>query len=378
MGARFSDFDRAMEAKNAAFERGQSMAIERVPQEPEAPPQRELQALEPTPDLGAEPEVQEPGTELAEVEHTAELVSDQELLELARQWESSDTVPEAFMDRLIEQKLAGGSEYVPLREAVENGLRLHEFSREMGRVRQVEQQFVRADQARQQHFEAINDPKQFRQRYEQLGYAPQLRAMAIEIAQEAVEDQEFSQAAGVLAMRRLGINDWKHHDVQMAMQRAQKQREAFRASEMSQRAQARQIEQLSQQRQQQDLHEDQVRRVAAIGHSLDQLRPLAFRAVGLADNPRNARDLIAHLSAYCQTLRDWDGNYSRDHVLAAAKSLAEERAFDQQRAQKQPPKPKPRAALPPQRLGAKPAPSAVNNPSRKRISEMDSDPRFGR
>ena len=306
--------------------------------------------------------------------------ADQTLLEQVKQWRETGEIPEelenmplSWVDKngnLVEETIAG---------LKERGMRLGEFHRAMGQVRQRDQQHDIVVGNINRHFEQVRDPQFMLQDYEERGY--NMEAVAELVALRRREDRQHANAAGLLLMRELqqatgmqvSNNDPR---VVKRMQDVMEARKQQRAIESQNRVLQRQNQQLAQVRQNQQSQQEQQLRMQQLGNSLAQLIPVAFKATGVRNNPANVQAFYRHLDAYVTTLPGWDGNYRRVHCLKAAQMLREElQDADAARRPVPAPKPKPKA-LPPGRMG-QPGSAQPAQPQKRRLSEMASDPKFG-
>lgn len=312
--------DRAREAERQArsTDAQPSAAPEAESQEPvsrETPPET---SQEPQAESNASESAPEPGT-----------MTPEQLLAKAQEWQNSPTLPEDFLDKLIECKVVGpdGQKRVErwtIRDAKEGVMRQYDYSRSLGQIRQQTAELGQREQRYNQHFETIQDPEKFIERHEDMGYSEVLDKALLTYAERKQQQRALVRAAGIDAMNRFGCdaNDKRVHD---AMERTEAQLLEGHKAKLENRRLAREREALQQQTQQRADEGAAQQRIQTLKKSLDQLRPVAFKAYGVADNGANETDFYRHLKWVTDSDAEWDGgSISIEHCMKAAQGLAEE------------------------------------------------------
>lgn len=380
-----SNFHRAMEAKNAAMFAAPTPAPAPTTLQPGPAPANnnaEAPTLLGAPEPGdvAEPTGVDPAAPLDELAPTPEPVpglTDAEFLAKAREWQSSEYLPDDFLGKLVEVeiKLDDGSkrtEVVTAKELKDGYLRQSALSRAQTRIHHERQQMQARDQNVRTHFERIQDPEVFLQEYENRGYGKTLEQVAIRIAERRRDERDYVNAAGIAAMQRHGCdqNDRRVYD---AMQRAEKQIAQSREHELELRRIQTERDQLAAQAQKQDKASNVQELAATMRKQLEQLRPMAFRAHRIHDNASTQKEFARHLLAQMEVAGTFE--VTRDAVMTAARVLAEE-LEDARRspapAPRNAPSPNGRALSPTSQIAGRTTTNGATN-KRKRPSELMSD-----
>lgn len=324
-----SNFMQVMESKNAA-------PILQPPPPPApapAPPKPVEQPLlgappandnEPAaPELGNEPAPEPP----LEPETILD-VPDAELLTKAREWQSSDYLPDDFLGKLVEVeiKLDDGSkrtELVTAKEMRDGYLRQSALSRAQTRIHHERQQMQARDANVRAHFEKIQNPESFLQEYEDRGYGPVLEQVALRIAERRVNERNLIEAAGLAAQQRYGCdpNDRRVWD---AKRQAEQELVARRESAVELRRAQAERDALAARAKQDGQTADVSAQAATMRKQLDQLRPIAFKAFRVHDNASTQKEFARHLLAQMEVAGSYE--VTRDVVMTAARTLSEELA----------------------------------------------------
>jgi hypothetical protein len=290
----------------------------------EPPPDAAPDAGGVDPSPATEPEA--PADPSAEPAPEAPAIADGELLAKAREWQANDYLPDEFLNKLVEVeiKLDDGTkrtQLVTAKEMKDGYIRQSALSRAQTRIHHERQQMQARDTNVRAHFERIQDPDTFLAEYENRGYGQVLENVAIRIAERRVAEREHVNAAGIAAMHKFGCdqNDRRVFD---AMQRAERQIAESREHALELRRVAAERDQLASQRKRED-HDGGVREMAvSMRKQLDQLRPMAFRAHRIHDNPATQKDFARHLLAQMEVAGSYE--VTRDAVMNAARTLSEE------------------------------------------------------
>lgn len=276
------------------------------------------------PELGNEP-APELGNEGALDNEPAQL-ADVDLLAKAREWQSSDYLPDDFLGKLVEVeiKLDDGSkrtELVTAKEMRDGYLRQSALSRAQTRIHHERQQMQARDANVRAHFEKIQSPEAFLQEYEDRGYGPVLEQVALRIAERRVNERGLIEAAGIAAMQRYGC-DQNDRRVWDAKRLAEQEVVARRESAVELRRAQAERDQLAQRTKQDSQQADVSAQAATMRKQLDQLRPIAFKAHRIHDNPSTQKEFARHLLAQMEVAGSYE--VTRDAVMTAARTLAEE------------------------------------------------------
>lgn len=256
-------------------------------------------------------------------------LADQEALAKYREWEKDEFFPEDLLGKLHEVKGNGITHYVDGNELRQGYIRGLDYRRGQEQAKAVEARANQREQAWHQHFEDVRDPEKMLEIYERQGYGETLEGVARLVAQRMQGERDMVLAAGESYMRRHGIQDPNHHDVRKAMDAMQSRLKEQRNVAMESKKLAWEKQQLQQQRAQQQSQENQQQYAAQYERSLNQLRPLAFRAYGISDSQGTRMALLRHLGSVIDA-EGFKGEITRDLVMKAAEGLSDEQR--QQRA----------------------------------------------
>lgn len=256
-------------------------------------------------------------------------VDDKTALEKFREWSDSDLFPDEMADKwLHELTVSGQTKYVDTKELRQGYMRGGDARKMYTEAQTMDRRAAAREQAFQQHFEAIRDPKTFLEMYSRNGYGREWKeSVAKLIASEVRDRRGICEAAGLAAMHRIGVNDWNHVDVQRAMATAEQNWNRMQDAGDYERRLQFERDQLTQQ-QQQTTHQQQTEQHKAHYDAvINQLRPVGFRAHGIKDTPANRQAMYRHIGNVVSPLiaaKQFDGNLTREHILQAAQDLREE------------------------------------------------------
>lgn len=253
-------------------------------------------------------------------------LSDRDALAKFREWEQSGMFPEELESKWIHELKANGvMRYVDTKELKQGYIRGIDYRQGFEQIKAREESCNAKEQAWNQHFTDVKDPQTMLDVYEREGYEDTLMGVAKLLAERDRDDRLQINGAGYAAMQRYGTNDPNDHRVVAAMQRCQEriaeQRKAsLHAKRLEFREQQLKAEQEAQRSQQtvQQLHQQYDRQ-------LNQLRPIAFKAFGFPDNPKNRAEFISHLGARLKQDGMPEGGITQAVVMAAARDMAEAR-----------------------------------------------------
>lgn len=288
----------------------------------------------PEPKPGAEkPADHQPAAEQAQQAAPAEgqtpeaaLEADRQLLDKARGWMESDKVPEEFMDRLVEVKYGNTSRWEPLGEALKSVMRQGDHTREMTKIKAEREDWARKEAAYTQYFESINDPEKGGQNIYEVftrnGLRKQLRAASEKLAQEEEEDLSMARGAAIAFAQRHGIRDGNDYRLREAYDKAVAERARFREMTDGESQKEFTIQQLRSQQQQRVDQAAQAEYHATVERQLAQLRPRAFKALGILDNAKNDQRLRSHIAAIAQ--QQGANTITPELVTEAARALRDD------------------------------------------------------
>jgi hypothetical protein len=154
------------------------------------------------------------------------------------------------------------------------------------------------------------------------GQRKQLRQAAEMLAHEEQEDIDYANGAGYAVMMRMRIQDPNDYRVQDAISKARTERERWREHGHQTRARDFQIQQLEAQQQARVDEAAQTEVRATIDNQMAQLRPRAFKAIGIPDNALNDQRLRAHMGAIAR--QQGLAKVTPELVMDAARALREE------------------------------------------------------
>jgi hypothetical protein len=352
-----SDFQRDMRAKNESPARAPapqtaktrigsfSEALEKRQQAPVMPNEQRRQGEEQSRDPSTQeppevPQLAEPNPdaqaielddskqgEVISAEQSAAEFDDKSALEKFRQWEQDDMFPSEMESKLHEVKVNGITRYVPTTELRQGYMRGGDYRRQFAELQGQQQLTARERQATQDHFNAIRDPDQMLEIYERNGYGETLMKVADKLHERRARNNQIIEGAGIAAMRSLGLRtaDWNHKDVQAAMQDAQSRLQRAHEADIQRRQLDFEKRQTQQTREQTISQQQTQQRMQQYDNQLNQLRPSAFKAYGLANTEGNRQGLIRHLSNVLKTPEyQFKGELTRSQIMAAAADLKQE------------------------------------------------------
>lgn len=290
-----------------------------------------------------------------------------------KEWNDSLVLPEKLMDKTITVPWGdkGKTRDVPISEMKAGYMRQLDATRK----NQASADTMRQAQAMNQNvarlMQDLTQPQSMRTVLEDLGYGPVLRKVAESIYAEELQDEKV-----FYDLRRKGASD---EHLNMLRERLNAERNA----KLEKRAWERQRQQWEMEKQQQMQQRQQEQDGSQLKNQLDQLRPLAFKRLGMPDDAVHNNAFIQVFTSILQT-GGAAGRELRDVVLDAAngaKQLVEENiSAVQAQAEEEARRARTGAPLSPQRLpGAPPrAGSGVSPAGQRRLSPADFDREMAR
>lgn len=289
-----------------------SKTLEQTPAEldPNAPP-AEAQPPEGTPQVSKE---------------------DLDLLAKFKAWMAGESIPEDLLAKLpVPLKNGEEIEYESLDEVRAGRMRQREFIRSQQKFDQERQQWAQEKGFYEGHFNAIfSDENEgaaggdaMYEIYTRAGKRRQLLALGKKLALEEQEDIDGANGAGYAVMNRLGVKDPKDYRVQEAIKREWERRQRDRESGARSRALEFENQRLKQQTEQRQQENQSQEHWATQRKALEQLRPRAFEALGLAhDNPLHRQTFDMYLNAVIQ--QEKVNKVTPELVMKAARAAMEE------------------------------------------------------
>ena len=320
---RIGDFQSRLEARQEAPTAPGEPRDKPAERDEREPPDQQQIAENAEQPLETPPEEKQPAEE-TEPEQQAAL-DDKAALERYRELEQSPMLSdELAAEKMREVKINGRTYYHTVKELEQMAMRGGDYRQKSAELQNQQRAIATERQSWQQHWEHIKDPDAFIEIFERNGYEETMDKAFWKWAERKEQERSIVRAAGLAVMQKLRVNEYDQR-VQEAMTRTEQGLIAARQAGIRQRQiefRERQLQQLEQQRQSQQTQDEWH---GVYERQLNQLRPLAFRAVGMKDTPANRQALNRHLWNAIQQTK-FDGNITRDLVLQAANDLQEEQA----------------------------------------------------
>jgi hypothetical protein len=265
-----------------------------------------------------------------QLEAQAQAALDQEHAAAFRRLKSGEMTPEELFelvkDQLVPMKNGDDVEYEKFGEAIENGMRRRDHTRNFVEWEKKEQSYQGQLQAYKTHFDQIGDPEKggeaMYEVYSRQGWRKQMQQMAQKLAVEEQEDRDHAYGYAIAVMRRHGIQDQSHHMVQKAFDDALAERERIRIERDERRGVDYRNQQLEESQRQRVQQTEAAQGAERINRQLDQLRPRVFKQLGLLDNAKNDARFREHLTY--QVRKTGAAKITPELCLAAAQELREE------------------------------------------------------
>lgn len=250
---------------------------------------------------------------------TGDVLSAEQAAEEFGKWMREPTLAEPLLDKLIEVSISGQKGFVPVREMREGYMRQVDHTQGKQWVAAQKREMQTRDANVRNFFEGIRDPGKFVQEFEDRGYEDVLEKAAEMIAERRIQEHEFVLAAQqrVYSRARAKGVEASPEAVFRARQMAEQTIADNRRLQRENRELLKKHEQLSAQRQEQTTQEDQDRRKVSISNQLNQLRPRAFKALGLNDGGVEQSTFLERLNGIISVI-NWDGQITPDLVRRAA------------------------------------------------------------
>jgi hypothetical protein len=371
---RISDMQEGLEQHNAladqrARETEQRLARPDPRQQAQPTPEPEAQ-LEPEGELLPQDDAEQPPA----VDPRALQEQDQQLLEATKAWLEGGETPEAFKNVIHEwtDKTTGAPRRMTIAQMEEGVLRQSDYQRNMNELRGYHQQVQFREQAATRLEQAFGDPERL---YAELQRRdPKVfHQVSVKYATERAQMKRNAEGAGYALMQQFGYQS-NHPDVINAVRQSMQAQEAKQRVEIENQILREHNQMLSQVRQQQEGQQQRQVRLQELGESIKPLITPSLKSVDVRNTATNQQAFWKHLASYVTNLPNWDGNVRRSHCVEAAKMVREE--LDDERAARAPKRPAPQSrSMPPSNLSSSGS-AKTQQPERKRISDMASDPRF--
>jgi hypothetical protein len=371
---RISDMQEGLEQHNALADQRARETEQRL-----ARPDPRQQA-QPTPEPEAQPEAegellpQDDAEQPPAVDPRALQEQDQQLLEATKAWLEGGETPEAFKNVIHEwtDKTTGAPRRMTIAQMEEGVLRQSDYQRNMNELRGYHQQVQFREQAATRLEQAFGDPERL---YAELQRRdPKVfHQVSVKYATERAQMKRNAEGAGYALMQQFGYQS-NHPDVINAVRQSMQAQEAKQRVEIENQILREHNQMLSQVRQQQEGQQQRQVRLQELGESIKPLITPSLKSVDVRNTATNQQAFWKHLASYVTNLPNWDGNVRRSHCVEAAKMVREE--LDDERAARAPKRPAPQSrSMPPSNLSSSGS-AKTQQPERKRISDMASDPRF--
>lgn len=342
------------------------------PAQPQPEPEAELGAL-PEPEGGDLPP--DDLEALPAVDPRAMQEQDQQLLDSVKAWMEGGETPEAFKSVIHEwtDKTTGAPRRMTIAQMEEGVLRQSDYQRNMNELRGYHQQVQFRDQANNQFWNTVREPKQMLEEFEDRDLGDVFHQAAVEHSIRRQNMKQVAEAAGFALMQRYGYQQ-NHPDVVNAVRQTMQAQLQSHKLEIENRKLTKHNQMLAQMRQQQDGQQQHQVRLQELQGSIAPLIAPSFKSAGVRHSPSNVQDFYKHLAAYVSNQRGWDGNVRRKDCVEAAKMVREE--LEDRAAASAPKKPAQQSrAMGPSKLSSSGS-AQQTTPERKRISDMANDPRF--
>lgn len=290
------------------------------------------------PGLGEETPEQDPqslageGGEAAPAEGAPAKLTDAEIVARYREMEESSFFPEDLAGKMHEVKVRGQVRYVDTNELRQGYMRHGDYIQRGKEISAKESEVKQYRETMDQHFEAIKNDEQFLDIYERNGYADTLEKVADRVIARRRDQNMIVKSAGLAAAQRLGFTAQQiadgaadnHREVVEAMRKTHEQLKRSRQLEIDNKrlehentstkksaAEKAKAEQLATFR---DAHTRQ----------LEQLRPVALRAHGIEDSPKNRAVFMRHLADVVNDKGVPSEGFTSGIVMSAAQAMREE------------------------------------------------------
>lgn len=241
------------------------------------------------------------------MQHNAE--ADAAALDEWRKAKDDIRLQESFMDKVISVPWGDKGEMrdVPVAEMKAGYMRTLDHTRKNQAAAEVHRQATQNNANMNAFLTDIQQPAQMRERLEDLGYGPVLHQVAEQIyAEKLAEERHFYD------LKKRGASD---DTITFMRDRLSNETKL----KLQARADARRIQQSEQQAQVRRSEEQQNEQGRQFTHQLNQLRPLAFKKMGMPDDAIHNNAFQQVLMSILQT-GGGHGKQLRDVVLEAAES----------------------------------------------------------
>lgn len=217
-------------------------------------------------------------------------------------------MPEELLDLMVKVPWGeNGHREVPARELVQGFMRQSDYTRAKTEIRNESARLQNIEQGLRGTFENFKTPETMHQQLMSLGFRKQLEGAARIIYKQWHEEEQIVRA----------LPADKQHAYRANLERA-RQLEEQNASAM------RRQQYLEQQAQQNTNQQAQQQNAQMIQNQINQLRPMAFKSMGIIDAPYHRQIFERELVAVVQNSgQPFNGQITRDQAWAAAQSAKE-------------------------------------------------------
>ena len=380
---RLSDMEMGLEEANVRADQRARDTERRLAKQPEEDPARKtlgpedevppLPVEEPEDDLLPPEEAEQPA---AAADQSTQQTQDQELLAATKAWLSGEgEMPEQFNEMKFEWTNANGVlRRATLKELQEGELRQSDYQRSMNELRNFHQQVQFKEQANNQFWQDVRDPAKMLEEFEDRDLGEVFHQAAVQHSIRRQKMKQIAEAAGFALMQQYGYAK-DHADVVNAVRQTMQMQLQNQKTEIENRKLLKHNRMFAQMQQQQQQQQQRQVRLQDLSAQINPLIAPALKSAGVRNSPANSEAFWKHLTAYVAGIRDWDGNVRRKHCIEAAKMVREE--LEDLAAARAPKKPAPQSkAMGPSKLSSS-GTAQPTVPERKRLSDMQNDPRFG-
>lgn len=240
----------------------------------------------------------------------------QQLTETLNKALQTGQMPEELMDLMVKVPWGDGHREIPTRELVNGFMRQSDYTRAKTEIRNETQRLQNVEQGLRTTFENFKTPESLHQQLMSLGFRKQLEGAARLVYKQWYEEEQVVRA----------LPADKQHAYRAKLERARELEEQH-ASAM------RRQQYLEQQAQNNQSQEAMQQSAQMIQNQINQLRPMAFKALGIVDAPYHRQLFERELVAVVQNSgQQFTGQITRQQAWEAAQSAKEILEDDQRQA----------------------------------------------